>query len=99
MAEIDITGLSRAQVLAALFNASAPQGMGVFQAKRGPQVMDLETAEEITRQYLVFDYLFGRPLKVNLSGQSFDPQLFDRDNGGNGTAQKIIDQLRAAVVS
>lgn len=97
MTEIDITGLSKGQVLAALFNASAPQGMGFLQAANGPQVMDLETAEEITREYLVFDYLFGRPLKVDLSGQSFDPMLFDRDNGGNGTAQKIINQLRAAV--
>jgi hypothetical protein len=97
MTEIDITGLSKAQVLAALFNASAPQGMGVLQAGRGPQVMDLEFAEEITREYLVFDYLFGRPLKLDLSGQSFDPRLFDLDNGGAGTAQLIIDRLRAAV--
>ena len=97
MTDVDITGLSKGQVLAALFNASAPQGMGVLQAANGPQVMDIQTAEEITRQYLEFDYLFGRPLKVDLSGQSFDPMLFDRDNGGNGTAQKIINQLRAAV--
>ena len=97
MADVDITGLSKGQVLAALFNASAPQGMGFLQAANGPQVMDREFAEEITREYLVFDYLFGRPLKIDLSGQSFDPRLFDRDNGGTGTAQLIINQLRAAV--
>ena len=99
MTEIDISGLPKAQVLAALYNASAPQGMGVLQAANGPQVMDIQTAEEITRQYLEFDYLFGRPLKVDLSGLSFDPFLFDRDNGGNGTAHKIIELLRTTVVS
>ena len=97
MADVDISGLSKAQVLMALFNASAPQGMGMLQASRGPQVMDLQTAEQIIKDYLSFDYLYGRPLKLDLSGSSFDPWGFDRDNGGDGTAQKIIDQLRTTV--
>ena len=111
MTNVDITGLSKAEVLAALFNASAPMGMGFLQAMNGPQVMDIEHAEGLvnagntaTPDYggyalpghpkLYFDYLYGQPLKLNLTEDSFDPWGFDRDNGGDGTAQRIIDRLR-----
>jgi len=43
---------------------------------------------------IYFDYLNGRPLKVDLSGDSFDPWGYDRDNGGDGTAARIIQNLR-----
>lgn len=46
------------------------------------------------RPELYFDYLYGRCLKVDLTDDTFDPWGFDRDNGGNGSAQKVIDQLR-----
>lgn len=90
---IDITGLSKAQVLAALFNAIAPSGMGFLQAMHGPEVMDVEHAQQLIEERLDFDYLYGRCLKVELADDSFDPWGFDRDNG-RGAAQKIIDRLR-----
>lgn len=107
---VDITGLSKAAVLAALFNHSAPQGMGFLQAANGPKTMTVEDAEKLIaagdnpdypdsnsflREQLDYDYLYGRPLKVNLSGDSFYAWGYDRDNGGPGTAQAIIDALRA----
>lgn len=103
---VDISGLSKAEVLAALFNASSPGGMGFLQAKNGPQVMTVEAAERIIQNGgspdpgprsngLDYDYLYGRPLKVNLENDEFDPWGFDRDNGGDGTAQRIIDALRS----
>lgn len=92
---VDIEGLSRAQVLAALFNASAPGGMGFLQAPSGPKVMTEEHAEGWVHERTSFDYLYGRPLKLNLMDDTeFDPRGFDRDNGGPGTAQRVIDQLR-----
>lgn len=112
MTNVDITGLSKAQVLAALFNASAAGGMGFLQAGRGPQVMDVEHARQLIEagntatpdyggfakpgeQELYFDYLYGRPLKLDLtSDESFEARLFDRDNGGEGAAQRIINRLR-----
>lgn len=112
MTNVNITGLSKAEVLAALFNASAPGGMGFLQAMHGPQVMSVEDAEELVgagntatpdygghtlpgRPELYFDYLYGRPLKLNLTNDdSFDPWGFDRDNGGDGSAQRVIDRLR-----
>lgn len=43
---------------------------------------------------LYFDYLYGRCLKINLTGNTFDSWGFDRDNGGDGSAQQVIDHLR-----
>lgn len=41
-----------------------------------------------------FDYLNGRVLKVDLSGDRFDPWGYDRDNG-QGSAQAAVDEVRA----
>ncbi len=110
---VDTTGLSKAEVLAALFNASAPVGMGFLQTEDAPQVMGVEDAQHLidggnasTPDYggiprrgaeaLSFDYVYGRPLKVDLTNEgSFSPWGYDRDNGGDGSAQKVVDQLRA----
>lgn len=101
MTAVDISGLSKAAVLAALFNASSPGGMGFLQSGAGPRVMDVEYAERLISdmnaempEELYFDYLYGRVLKVDLTdGSSFDPWGFDRDNG-QGSAQRVIDILR-----
>jgi hypothetical protein len=45
---------------------------------------------------LHFDYLFGRPLKVNLTGDEVDPWGYDRDNGGPGTLAAIVGKIRGA---
>lgn len=111
---IDISDLSKAAVLAALYNASSPAGMGFLQAGNGPQVMDEQYAQELIDKgsdasgdyhpgmaklrgnNVYFDYLHGRPLKLNLRDDSFNPAGFDRDNGGDGAAQQIINELRAS---
>ena len=99
---VDISGLDKAAVLATLFNASAPSGMGFLQARFGPSIMTVEDAQQVinaggtNRGKLSFDYLFGRPLKFDLIGDEFDPWGFDRDNGGTGTASRLIEDLRAS---
>lgn len=87
---IDISNKSKPQVLAALYNASKPQGMGLLQFTPA-QMQESEAAQLLTEQQY-FDYLKGRVMKVDLSGESFDPYLYDRDNG-QGAAQKVIDSL------
>lgn len=91
---ISIAGLDKAEVLAALYNASRPQGMGFFQA-----VFRDATSEEMRQviaergEHLRFDYLQGRVMKVDISDDDLDPRLYDRDNG-QGAAARAIKPLR-----
>ena len=104
---IDISGIDKATLLAALFNESKAQGRGVLQDEFGGKPMPVEYAQQYIdhlesvfpfprggKTNIEIDYFQGRPLKINITDDLFDPGLFDRDNGGPGTAQKIIDQLR-----
>ena len=105
MADIDIRGLSKAKVLAALYNCARPQGMGFLHYD--PKPMTEEEAEEFLgigddlaqgfgsydRNPLYFDYLKGRVMKVDLSGDTINPVLYDRDNG-EGSAVFAIEYLR-----
>lgn len=100
---VNIEGISLAEVLARLFNNSRPVGMGIFAAAHGPRELSVEMAQSIIDEKkrrggnISFDYLFGRPLKVLLStNRELDPRLYDRDNGGPGTAARLISELRRA---
>lgn len=96
-AMVSIGELSKASVLAALYNASAPVGVGFVEAITGPAVMDTASAQNYIDQRkgsLKFDYVYGRPIKVDLTGDSFDPRLYDCRNGGVGVARHIVEKLR-----
>jgi hypothetical protein len=108
---IDISGLNKEAVLAALYNNSRPMGMGFIHYDPAP--MTIEDARSIIHDRgddvhaqlggkfrqgygpdtYNFDYLKGRVLKVNLSGDAFNDELYDRDLG-EGAAQRVIDKLR-----
>ena len=90
MSTISLEGLDRAEVLAALYNASRPQGMGFL--AYAPEPMGKEEAQELLENGTYFDYLKGRVMKVDLSAHSFDPWLYDRDNGA-GAAQRAISAI------
>ncbi len=91
---IDISGLNKAAVLAALFNHSKQQGLG-FLHKRGALGMTEEQADEELKQSprASFDYLHGRVMKVHLDSDKLDPRLYDRDNG-HGAAARAIATIR-----
>ncbi len=58
-----------------------------------PEPMPVEQAQElIDAGHTRFDYLGGRVMKVDLSGNAFNPRLYDRDNG-QGAAQAAIDSI------
>lgn len=93
---IDITGLNKAEVLAGLYNASHPQGMGFLQSS--PEDMTTEQAEEILKETTDFDYLKDRVMKISLSGDEFEEWLYDRDNR-SGAAQAVIDKINVQKTS
>jgi hypothetical protein len=102
---MDRTGLTDAEVLVALYNASRPQGFGIFQALRDPTgVLNVKEAEKlltgsrnepgqpVTGTY--FDYLYGRVIKTDVSENPLDLRLFDRDMGPGAGARAIEAMLR-----
>jgi len=93
MTNINLDGLDKADVLAVLYNSSKPLGLGFMQYDSKP--MNKEEAQTILdsgRNY--FDYLKGRVMKVDLSRNTLDTRLYDRDNG-QGAAESAISALRS----
>ena len=91
---VDISGLDKAEVLVALYNATHPQGMGFMHYD--PKDMTKQEAQALLDSgYTYFDYVKGRIMKVDFEGDSFDPWLYDRDNY-QGAAQDVIKVLRGS---
>jgi hypothetical protein len=92
MSTISIEGLNKAAVFAALYNGARPQGLGFIHYDPAPM-----TAEEAEKEFGncdgYYDYVHGRVMKVDLSKNTFDPWLYDRDNG-KGSAEQIINALK-----
>ena len=82
-------GLDRYEVLCALYDASKPLGMGFIHYIPGN--LSLEEAHEFLEGFERVDYVRGRVIKVKLPeyAESFDPYLYDRDNG-DGAALAAI---------
>jgi len=92
MSKITLSGLNKADVLAALYNASKPQGMGFMHYD--PKPMTREEADGLLKQTTHFDYLKGRVMKVNLAGDELDTRDYDCDNG-QGAAECALAELRS----
>lgn len=103
MTMIDISGLDKGAVLAALWNNAALPPASV-DPNPDTRPMTAESANSVFLYRRVtngqtgddvygFDYFGGRLLKVNISGDTFDPWGYDRDNG-QGLAEKVITHLR-----
>lgn len=105
MSKVDISGLDKAELFAALYNHAKPLGMGFLHYD--PTVMTKEAAikmmgagDDSSRMFpgiggrpMYFDYVKGRPLKIDLSGDTLDTYLYNRDQGDNA-AEKIVEKLR-----
>ena len=84
---IDLTGMDKAEVLAKLYNASKPQGLGIFHYD--PKSMTTEEARTLLEHNMYFDYLKGRVMKIDLRGNTLNESLYDRDNG-DGAAVRAL---------
>lgn len=90
--EVDITGIEKSVLLAALFNASKPLGYGALHFNAKPMTAE-EAQEIINEQGFRFDYLNGRVMKINISGDTVNVWGYDRDNG-TGAVKSIVEGLR-----
>lgn len=76
---------------------SQRMGCFAFAASEFKNELDFEEAKDLYQRCKgKFEYVNGKAMKVNLTGDSFDPLLYDRDNGEN-TAQTVIDSLRSGL--
>ena len=102
MSEVDISGLDKADLLAALFNAAKSQGLG-FSVPGTQEPMTKEQAQyEINniKKYqhdtLRFDYVRGRVIKCDLFGDKLRTGGYNRDNG-EGAAETVVDSVRQGI--
>jgi hypothetical protein len=105
MNEISIEGLEPSDVLAALYNAARPLGMGMlhYTPEKMSRVDDQEIIDRMRREwdgkeFASVDYVKGRPLKVtlDLTGKVLrNARLYDR-NQGEGLCAEVIETLRKA---
>ena len=89
--EISIKNLKKAVVLKALYDGSHVQGLGFLQAVENFSIDDAKKWMD-ENPNLYADYVHGRVIKVNLSRDTFDPSLYDRDCG-QGAARRQIDKI------
>lgn len=88
--ELNIKNLDKAQVLKALYDNAKPQCMGFLHYQ--PEPMSIEEAETLVKNNEYFDYVKGRVMKVDISGDTLRCTLYDRDNG-DGAAQRALQHL------
>ncbi len=92
MDKVDISGLDKIELVKALYDRAKVQGMGICQQHSG-SLSDSEVSKALAKNYI--DYLNGRVMKVDLSGDSLDTWLYNRDNGPEA-AEIVIQKLRGA---
>lgn len=86
---IDLANKNKAEVLARLYNASQPLGMGILHYEQNDMTVE-EAQELLDSGQTYFDYLKGRVMKIDLSKDKLNPALYDRDNGP-GAAERAIN--------
>lgn len=90
---IDISGIDKAELLCALHAGSRPLGMGWLHEKGELTIEEARQMIADAGNYLYFDYVTGRVMKVDLSGDTMSGRMYDRDNG-QGTCALIVQLVR-----
>jgi hypothetical protein len=98
MTDIDITGIDKAVLLAALFNHSKQLGAGKLD-ESGQYPLTVDEARNIIQARThahgwrsSFDYLRGRVINCDIGGDlldACDAWVYDRDNGAGRCVQAI----------
>ena len=104
MGAVNIKGIDKAELLAALYNRARSFGMGLLHytpedmAVKEAQV-HLKEGDDHRKMFgdhgsspMYFDYLKGRVMKVDLASDEIRTDLYNRDNG-DGACEEVIRQL------
>ena len=91
MTTLNIKNVNKADVLAALYNNSKVQGMGFLQANSDPMTKN-DAQKLLDSGVTYFDYLHGKVMKIDISGDELSTGLYDRDNG-HGAAENALSGL------
>ena len=88
---IDIKAFDTDRKRCLLLNCLAQKaGCGVFIMP--DDEANIKTMGDRMRQGRI-EYYGSKTIKTDLSGDTFDPRLFDRDFGGAGTAARLVKEL------
>jgi hypothetical protein len=93
---VDISGIDKAVLLAALYNNSKPVGLGFSHPKAGKSMSYEEAKELLSSGQDNFDYVNGRVMKISLKSNELETSSYDRDNG-DGKALAIVTACRNGV--
>lgn len=81
-------------ILAGLYNAARPQGMGFLHYEPIPMTEE-KARQTLTKYGRYFDYLHGRVMKIEITNDGVGHTgLYNRDNG-DGTAELVLESLEA----
>lgn len=87
---LNIKGLNKAELLVELYNNALLFGLDI---EMNIVKLTYDDAFKLLEENSRFDQLYGKILKIDLSGDEFDERLYDRDNGA-GKAQSVVVKLR-----
>jgi len=87
---VDISGVDKVVLLRELWNNSKP---AAFFTMNGipPPPFNETNAKFFVDKYI--DYYDGRLIKTDISGDTANPSMYDRDNG-SGSFQKSVDAAK-----
>lgn len=94
--EIDISGIDKALILVCLYNEALTMNFARYGAIGRRPELTYDEAKMVLADARDgrIDYLRELPMKVDLSGETLWPALFDRDNGA-GAALRAVEHARA----
>ncbi len=91
---VDISGVPKVALLYRLWSGQVPASFFGDNMLSSPGFHD-DLAKEAVKRYI--DYFQGRAIKLDLSKDTIDPWLYDRD-AGSGAFARAVSDLRKAML-
>ncbi|KAL4987764.1 hypothetical protein BDW68DRAFT_177517 [Aspergillus falconensis] len=91
--KVYIGDLNKEDLIAALWSRSKPAAFFALSGLPAPPFDKEDALRQAEKSGWYFDYLQGRVIKSNLSGEEADPWGYDRDNGA-GAFREVVEGVR-----